>query len=239
MQPHDVQPWRGLRCSPRVLGDRGQAHLLGSTALRKRLKPRLNEIKDGAATAATGGGYWTLHTRVPGRKTTRRFHKSALDGYVILVPRSGTTSWPRRGLGAASGGPLRGRHKFVPAFRHLREFGVACEHEDLMCTPSGIQDSLWHLYGVDPDDRDEYGTRARTLAMANLTTSSVIMALRQNLPVPQPGGLQALPRARRAGARRICSQLGRFGIGTLSSPLRRHSPEIGARPRVRWAFSTP
>ena len=24
-----------------------------------------------------------------------------------------------------------------------------------MCTPSGIQDSLWHLYGVDPDDRDE------------------------------------------------------------------------------------
>ena len=34
------------------------------------------------------------------------FHKRALDGYVILVPRSGTTSWPRRGLGAASGGVL-------------------------------------------------------------------------------------------------------------------------------------
>eukprot|EP00964_Phaeocystis_antarctica_P136041 scaffold100435_cov76-Phaeocystis_antarctica.AAC.1 len=30
------------------------------------------------------------------------FHKRALDGYVILVPRSGTTSWPRRGLGAAA-----------------------------------------------------------------------------------------------------------------------------------------
>ena len=43
----------------------------------------------------------------------------------------------------------------VPAFRDLRRFGVECGHNDLMCTPSGAQNSLWHRYGVDPDDRDE------------------------------------------------------------------------------------
>lgn len=47
------------------------------------------------------------------------------------------------------------RKMLVPAFRELRGFGVACGHNDLMCTPSGAEDSLWRRYGVDPDDRDE------------------------------------------------------------------------------------
>ena len=47
------------------------------------------------------------------------------------------------------------RKMLVPAFREPRKFGVQCAHDQLMCTPSGIQHELWKRYGVDPDDRDE------------------------------------------------------------------------------------
>ena len=64
-----------------------------------------------------------------------RFHKRALDGDVILVPRSGTTSWPRRGLGAASGGPGSEREPIVSLIvvmlkpRQGRREGTRCRSD--------------------------------------------------------------------------------------------------------------
>eukprot|EP00964_Phaeocystis_antarctica_P010838 scaffold5961_cov66-Phaeocystis_antarctica.AAC.2 len=69
------------------------------------------------------------------RKPTGTF-AVALDGCVILVPRSGTTSWPRRGLGAA---PRSGPPEAVPKPRRgtcaTTWCRVAARHKPRSCPP--------------------------------------------------------------------------------------------------------
>ena len=191
-----------------------------------------------------------IHGRQPG------FHKQALDGYLIPEPRSGTTSWPRRGLAPPRRVRVRvTRHRYgIPVQSFFMKPRAVTTHSEDFGARSGLFISqttadilLRNLLSVTsilrisvdfpPGKRLQRGNRRDLLFPSrHVANVQALERTAHRAPDPSPGAA-IRPRTSDSAPRPAPTRLAR--LGDAPSAHTTHPSPHEARPCTRLPASAP